>query len=125
MIEWTKTPDPEFKERMFDLAIELRDMILSTSGSEEGMNVIMSVLASMSGSISDSNWNYLVKTATSGVVDEKEYEIGNVVKEVFIAIDKLRTFTLRKKSKYIKPVEDPPLKNDDLTWFFKKPDKPC
>lgn len=102
-IKWTKIPDPEFKQEMFKTAHVLQDMMLSTSGCEEGMNVLLTVLASLIASFSSENWNLLMHTATCGVQDADEKEVAEMCAVLFRSLDKLRDMSLMSKSKYIAP----------------------
>lgn len=106
MIEWTKLPKKEFKEELFELAHELHDKILSTSGSEEGLNVLLTVIATTIGSISYANWNVMMKTACSEYVDPNETEIRDITIELMNALNKFREFSMISNSKYLNFVKE-------------------
>ena len=123
---YTQMPKKEFKEKMFTTALSIKEMMLSTSGCEEGMNVLLTILASLACSISDNNWEPLMKTANSGVVDDDEQRIGEISTNLFLALDDLRnsSFENKDKSKYIKRYEDVENAVKAQTFMFSTPDLP-
>jgi len=102
-LKWTKLTDNEFRKKMFSTAEEILDMVLSTSGSEEGLNVVMTIMATFACSMNDNNWRLMINSAMSGIVngDGSESEMEQAIQIFWSSFNKIRRLAQINQSKYI------------------------
>lgn len=103
--DWSRLTDPEFRKDMFEVAEKLRCMVMATSGAEEGLNVILTIMGSFANSMHDGNWQSMIRAVEEGLLggEGPEAKMEQAVQLFFSGLNKLRKQVQLRKSKYISP----------------------
>lgn len=109
---WTQITKPEFQQEMLSVGKTIRDLVYRTSGPEEGLNVVLTIIATYACSMGDKGWSSMMDSVMSGVIngDTTEAKMEQATQLVFSALNKLRNVATDCKSKYVSqfdPVEKP------------------
>lgn len=100
-IQWTKIRDPEFQKEMHEAGHELLKLMLSTSGSEEGLNVLLTIVVTAITNMSEANWEVLMRTGCGGL--SPGYESSEAAIKYFLnGLDRLRTMANDGSCEFIK-----------------------